>query len=569
MRSTSTSSPSVTPTPTPATTPSSAASMPVQVTTPETFGRYVLYPPIARGGMATVHPARLIGDGGFSRLVAVKRLHPQFTDDPEFIAMFHDEAHIASMIHHPNVVPVLDVVVSGHEVILVQEYVHGVPLNQLVKAAQISGSPIAIDVAVAILSGVLAGLHAAHETRDDSGEPLDIVHRDVSPQNVIVSVDGVPRLLDFGIAKARSCSHHTREGVFKGKLAYMAPEQIKMETVDRRADVYAAGVLAWELFANRRFYQGETDVDFVSSILKGAIPTISQVLAEAPGWVLEGRVEAVTALEPVVMRALRPSPDERFPTALEMRDALLRAWAPASASDVAEWVRIAGADLLEQRKRLLALTHGGDESSRSHSRIAAVTRTTPMRTSAPPSGPSMPASTSVPVSMSASIPPPAPRAPRPSLAAVSSMIPLRALLVTCGALLLVVGVLAGVLVVRGREEAASVAAHTAVTTRDERPITIAPQPVPVTPEARADAIVLPTPPLTRGKAAEATSTPPPPPSPPRWTPPARAAAPPPPVHAAPPPIPSASSAPSTTAKPDCNPPFYFEGTKKVFKPNCL
>src|SRR5690349_20464126 len=168
---------------------------------PRTCGRYVLYPPIAHGGMATVHTARLVGAEGFSRLVAAKRLHPQYTDDPEFVTMFHDEACIASRIHHPNVVPVLDVVVSGNELILVQEYVHGVPLSQLMKVAHTENRPIAIDIAIAVLCGVLAGLHAAHEVRDEAGEPLEIVHRDVSPANVMISVDGVPRLLDFGIAK--------------------------------------------------------------------------------------------------------------------------------------------------------------------------------------------------------------------------------------------------------------------------------------------------------------------------------------------------------------------------------
>ena len=336
------------------------------------FGRYVLYPPIARGGMATVHPARLVGEGGFSRLVAAKRLQSQYADDPDLVAMFHDEAHIAARIHHPNVVPVLDVAMDEGEVVIVQEYVHGVPLNLLMRAAHATGAPIPIDIAVAILAGVLSGLHAAHESRDDTGVLLDVVHRDVSPHNVIVSVDGVARLLDFGIAKARLCVHHTVKGVFKGKLAYMAPEQMNLEPVTRRADLYAAGVLAWELFANRRFYAGDDEVAFVASIIEGTTPTLEQALASSPPWVQRERGAVVTRLEPVIAKALQLRPEDRFATAADMRDALLAVATPAIATDVAEWVAIAGADLLEARQRALAATT--EESARSISRIAAATQ---------------------------------------------------------------------------------------------------------------------------------------------------------------------------------------------------
>src|SRR5580704_3114968 len=151
---------------------------------PRAIGRYVLYTPIARGGMATIHIARLVGDDGFSRIVAAKRLHPQFTEDPDFVEMFRDEAEVASKIRHPNVVPVLDIVLDGEEVILVQEYVHGVPLDRLFRAALAAREPIPVRIVVALVGGILAGLHAAHETTNERGEPLEIIHRDVSPQNV-------------------------------------------------------------------------------------------------------------------------------------------------------------------------------------------------------------------------------------------------------------------------------------------------------------------------------------------------------------------------------------------------
>src|SRR5262249_10188452 len=157
-------------------------------------------------------------------------------DDPDFVEMFLDEARIASKIHHPNVIPVLDVVLSGDEVMLVLEYVHGVPLSQLFRLALGGETPVPVPIVVAVITGGPRGLHAAHEARDERGESLDVVHRDVSPQNVIVSIDGIPRLLDFGIAKARTSAHVTLEGFFKGKVAYMSPEQLRMERVTRQAD---------------------------------------------------------------------------------------------------------------------------------------------------------------------------------------------------------------------------------------------------------------------------------------------------------------------------------------------
>src|SRR5215510_12519424 len=156
---------------------------------PITVGRYLLHRKIARGGMATIHIARLLGDVGFSRIVAAKRMHPELVEDREFVAMFLDEARIASKVHHRNVVPVLDVVSLGSEVVLVQEYVHGAPLSLLLRASCEAKTHVPIPVAAALACQVLAGLHAAHETIDEIGERLNIVHRDVSPQNIMVATD--------------------------------------------------------------------------------------------------------------------------------------------------------------------------------------------------------------------------------------------------------------------------------------------------------------------------------------------------------------------------------------------
>ncbi|MBX3192364.1 MAG: serine/threonine protein kinase [Labilithrix sp.] len=516
-------------------------------TPPEAFGRYVLYPPIAHGGMATVHTARLIGAEGFSRLVAAKRLHPQFTDEPDFVQMFHDEAQIASRIHHPNVVPVLDVVRAGGEVILVQEYVHGVPLNHLFRAALAMGVRVRVDVAVAVIAGVLAGLHAAHEARDDAGVPLNIVHRDVSPQNVIVSVDGVPRLLDFGIAKARTSAHVTREGFFKGKIAYMSPEQLRMETVTRTADVYATGVLAWELVVHRRVHAGQRDVEFLSTVVSGGLARLTAALEQSRSMIPDDEWEAIVRLEPIVARALSNDPVERYPTALAMMNAILEVCAPATAAEVAAWVQTVGTDFLERRQQVLA---SNEESWRSSTNI-------PVAPSADGSG------------VKASSSPRAPEPPISILSAAQADELVTGLLaareersrklpwIVSGGLLLAVGVLLGIVLTRGEQ---SVKAAPIPTT------TVAPPPAVSSTAPFASAEPPPAASAPEPPSAPQVTRPLPPPAPVvRWV------APPPRAHTPPATTSSSSASASASApsKSDCNPPFYFEGTKKIFKPSCL
>src|ERR1019366_7886091 len=338
---------------------STAAASPQESVEPRIFGRYVLYAPIARGGMATIHIARLVGDDGFSRIVAAKRLHPQFTEDPEFVAMFRDEAEIASKIHHPNVVPVLDIVLAGEEVILVQEYVHGVPLDRLFRAARQAQEAIPPRIVVAIMSGVLAGLHAAHETTDEKGNPLGIVHRDVSPQNVMVSVDGIPRLLDFGIAKASASAHVTRAGLLKGKIAYMAPEQIRGEDVSRVSDLYACGVLLWELLGLQRLHAGRSEGQILAAVLKGELPSLTAALEPMRATTSKERWGLLTRLEPVVSKALSTQPQSRYATAAEMLGALVRVVPAASALEVSAWVKARCGDYLERRQQVLAANEHG------------------------------------------------------------------------------------------------------------------------------------------------------------------------------------------------------------------
>src|SRR5580658_8361717 len=184
------------------------------------IGRYVLYDEIASGGMASVHIGRLLGPAGFSRTVAIKRLHAHYAKDPAFVAMFLDEARLAARVRHPNVVSTLDVETKNAEIFLVMDYIQGESLSKLLRAAREAGAPVPGAVASAILGGVLYGLDAAHDATDEGGRPLRIVHRDVSPQNVLVGVDGISRVVDFGVARAASKLSTTQSGQLKGKLAY-------------------------------------------------------------------------------------------------------------------------------------------------------------------------------------------------------------------------------------------------------------------------------------------------------------------------------------------------------------
>jgi len=305
-------------------------------------GRYVLFDELASGGMATVHLGRLVGAGGFSRTVAIKRLHPHFAKDPDFRAMILDEARIVSRIQHTHVIPTLDVVAEGDDILLVMEYVHGEPAARLMRAARTTGRRLPVHAVLTIMAQTLYGLHAAHEARDDHGKPLNVVHRDVSPQNILVGVDGVTRVLDFGVAKAAGRIQSTRDGSLKGKLPYMPPEQIRGEPVDRRTDVYAAAVVLWEMLVGRMLFRGENDAAILHSILHAPVPLPS---SEVP--IVSG------ALDHLVMRGLARDPAQRYATALEMAEALQRVGS-ATAGEISALVHQYGAAALEARGRRVA-----------------------------------------------------------------------------------------------------------------------------------------------------------------------------------------------------------------------
>jgi serine/threonine-protein kinase len=262
---------------------------------PERVGRYEILLPIASGGMATVYLARMQGPHGFEREVALKLVHAHLREDPFFSRELLDEANLAAKIRHPNVVPVLEAGEDRFGVFLVMEYVEGDTLAGITRR----GGPLPPHIAARILTDALAGLHAAHELTDGHGTPLGLVHRDFSPQNVLIGTDGMTRLADFGVAKAASRVGHTATGVMKGKVAYMSPEQAQGQALDRRCDVWAAGVVAWEVVAGRKLYSREDEMVTLWKVMSGSPPRLGQVAAgiapeleEAVAIALDRRVEA-------------------------------------------------------------------------------------------------------------------------------------------------------------------------------------------------------------------------------------------------------------------------------------
>jgi serine/threonine-protein kinase len=329
--------------------------------------RYEILAEIASGGMATVYLARLASAQGFERVVAIKRLHPHLEREKEFIEMFLDEARIAARIHHPNVVATIEFGQTPRGHFLVMDYIEGPTLAKLLSKASATGEPIPAPVAIRIVLDSLAGLQVAHDLVNEHGTAMDVVHRDVSPQNILIGLDGTGRITDFGVARAASRLAVTRTGQLKGKLGYMAPEQARGETTDRRADVFAMGIILWESLAGRRLFKGRSDseAETLSKVLYSDIPRLASVV---PG--------VAPALDEICAKALARKLPDRFATCAEFIEALeqaaelsmpQRAGGPAgfriaSARDVAKYVEFAyGAELAQRREALknLAPVTGG------------------------------------------------------------------------------------------------------------------------------------------------------------------------------------------------------------------
>lgn len=318
---------------------------PLSVRAPLTkIGRYALFDQFATGGMATVHMGRLDGAGGFSRVVAIKRLLPHLVKNDDFTQMLLKEARLAARVRHPNVVPTLDVVASKGDVLLVLEYVHGEALSTLCRVqVKQKKDHIPVEVAVTIMRDVLQGLDAVHEATDERGRSLGLVHRDISPPNVLVGTDGISRVLDFGIAKALEHIEESDPNRVKGKTGYLSPEQIRGERLTQRSDVFSAGIIFWEMLATRRLFSAELETDRMQAILRGDYPHPRATRSELP-----------EALDAVVMRALAIEPDKRFESTREFASAIDDVAKGAPPRRVADWVNDLASEALASRSRLLA-----------------------------------------------------------------------------------------------------------------------------------------------------------------------------------------------------------------------
>jgi eukaryotic-like serine/threonine-protein kinase len=470
--------------------------------------------------MATVHLGRLLGPVGFSRTVAIKRLQPQFAEDPEFVSMFLDEARLAARIRHPNVVPTLDVVSTQGEIFLVMEYVQGDSLARLIRASHTQGQSPSPAMVATLMVGVLNGLHAAHEAKNEQGEPLGIVHRDVSPHNIIVGIDGVARLLDFGVAKAAGRLQTTRDGQLKGKLAYMAPEQVR-GTVTRATDVYAASVVLWEALVGRRVFLGETEAELFGKVLEGGVDPPSQHAVGIP-----------PGLDAAIMRGIDPDPARRFATAKEMARAVADAVKLVDSSIIGEWVESLAKSTLDTRSDLVASIENDSVSRNPMAPPPLALPDIPVTTEDPL--PTQLSSGSVSAGGPRSWAPPSGRQKRWKWVAAASG--LAAVIVAV--LVAVISSSRGPVATETPPPAAVAVEVPTLPAADPAPPPTSAAPVaPVTPAASATATRPPDAQPAPAPARRATVAAPSPPSPKKGT--------------------------------SCNPPYYFQGGVRIFKTECM
>src|SRR4051812_39080068 len=274
------------------------------------LGRYEVLKHLASGGMADVLLGRTDGIEGFERHVVLKRIKPVHAQDLRFIRMFLDEARVAANLHHQHIVQVHDIGESEGEYFIAMEYLHGEDVRTILLTASRSRQHVPLGYGMAIVSAAAAGLHYAHERRGLDKQPLGIVHRDVSPSNILVGYDGSIKIVDFGIAKA-AARQESRTGSLKGKISYMSPEQCKSAEIDRRSDVYSLGVVLYELATTSRLFKGANDYLVMDQIVNGRVPLPQLRRPDLPA-----------ELSAIIMRAIAPDPERRFATADELRRAI-------------------------------------------------------------------------------------------------------------------------------------------------------------------------------------------------------------------------------------------------------
>ncbi|MCC6217312.1 MAG: serine/threonine protein kinase [Polyangiaceae bacterium] len=306
---------------------------------PNVIGKYRLLATLGRGGMAEVFLAISQGPAGFSKLVVLKELRAELATDPDFLSMFMDEARLAARLRHPNVVQTNEVGEEAGRLYIAMEYLDGQPLSRVLSRMR---GQLPLPLHLRVIAETLTGLHYAHELRDFDGTPLAVVHRDVTPHNVFVTYGGEVKLVDFGIAKATDSSTETRTGVLKGKAGYMAPEQAMADRVDRRADVFSAGVMLWEALVGQRMWRGLNDVAIVGRLLRGQIPSAAEARPDLPEVVLA-----------VLGKALAPDPADRYASAEELRLAVEQLARQAGPTPTARQLgELVGQVFAEERERL-------------------------------------------------------------------------------------------------------------------------------------------------------------------------------------------------------------------------
>ena len=271
------------------------------------LGKYQLVAEIARGGMGIVYLAVAQGPARFSKLLVVKELKPELSEDPSFLEMFLEEARLAARLNHPNIVQTYEIGSEGNRHFIVMDYLDGVPLARVIRRKVPN---FTLGMHLRVICDALGGLHHAHTLKDFDGSPFGMVHRDMSPQNIFITFDGQAKLVDFGIAKALDSTVETRTGILKGKPAYMAPEQIGGD-IDPRADIFSVGVMIWEAVARQRMWAKKGEVEMLALLLKGETPNLKEVMPDAP--------EALVA---ICAKCLAKDPEDRFPSALALQEAL-------------------------------------------------------------------------------------------------------------------------------------------------------------------------------------------------------------------------------------------------------
>ncbi len=346
---------------------------------PTRLGRYELLLPIGSGGMASVYLARAAGPHGFERDVAIKIIHPHLREHVEMSHDLLEEAKLAARIRHPNVISVLEAdrdEASGL-VYLVMDYIEGDTLSYVLRQARsVSTKLLAPPIALKLMADALAGLHAAHELTSPTGDPLHVVHRDFSPQNILVGLDGVARLTDFGIAKAHGRAALTQTGFVKGKVCYMSPEQARGDELDRRSDVWAAGVVLWELLAGRPLFDHRDEMKIVMQLIsEDPLPRLRTIRPEIPA-----------ALDDAVAAALTRDRGARLASAKELRDAVVTGWKrPADASEVAASIdALIGARVTERRSRAEEIRRERTSLSSGAPVVSATPAVSSTKTSKPP-----------------------------------------------------------------------------------------------------------------------------------------------------------------------------------------